>query len=153
MNFGPYQQCGIRCFCLVLQSRRIKEICKFQTCARKIKFEAQPIYQSCRKKFRGPEMNQGSSLQNFSFPSLSSHSEPTLHKVSLKPHYKATRKDPDPKKIPRASFGLLNLCAKFLDNISTGSTLTRRVTRPPRFHVWACLLYSNTSWSFQRIMF
>jgi hypothetical protein len=120
-------------------SRRIKEICKFQICARKIKFEAQPIDQSCWIKFRGPGMNQGISLQNFSFPSLSSRSEPTLHKVSLEPHCEATRKDPDPKKIPRASFGLLNLCAEFQDHISTGRTLTRRCTRPPRFQVWACL--------------
>jgi hypothetical protein len=43
-------------------------------------------------------MNQGSSLQNFSFPSFSSRSEPRLHKVSLEPHCEATRKDPDPKK-------------------------------------------------------
>ncbi len=84
-------------------------------------------------------MNQWSSLQNFSFSSLSSRSEPTLHKVSLEPPCEATRKDPDPKKIPRTSFGLLNVCAEFQDHISTGSTLTRRCTRPPRFHVWACL--------------
>jgi hypothetical protein len=88
-------------------------------------------------------MNQESSLQNFSFPSLSSRSEPTLHKVSLEPLCEATRKDPDPKKIPRASFGLLNLCAKFQDHISTGSTLIRRVSRPLRFHVWACLIQTK----------
>jgi hypothetical protein len=83
-------------------------------------------------------MNQGSSLQNFSFQSLSSSSEPTLHKHSLEPHCEATRKDPDPKKFrgPHlASIGLLNLYVKFQDHISTGSTLIRRVTRPPRFEI------------------
>jgi hypothetical protein len=79
-------------------------------------------------KFRGSELSQGSSLQNFSFPSLPSLSEPRDHKVSLKPHTEATRKDPDPKKIPRASFGLLNLCAEFQDHISTGSTSNRGTT-------------------------
>jgi hypothetical protein len=38
-------------------------------------------------------------MQNFSFPSLSSRSEPRSHKISLEPHTEATRKDPDPKKI------------------------------------------------------
>jgi hypothetical protein len=51
-------------------------------------------------KFRGPELNQGSCLQNFSFPSLSSRSESRGHKVSLEPHTETTRKDPDPKKFP-----------------------------------------------------
>jgi hypothetical protein len=43
----------------------------------------------------------------------------------LKPHSEATRKDPDPKKIPKASFNVLDLCAKFQDHILTGSTLNR----------------------------
>ncbi len=81
------------------------------------------------------QANQG----NFSFPSFSSRPEPRIHKVSLEPHCEATIKDPDPKKIPRASFGLLNLCAKFQDHILTGSTSNRGTIRSPRFHVWACL--------------
>jgi hypothetical protein len=61
-------------------------------------------------------------MQNFSFVSLSSRFEPRSHKISLEPHTEATRKDPDPEKIPRASFDLLNLCAKFQSHIWTGST-------------------------------
>ncbi len=76
------------------------------------------------------DMNQGSCLQNFSFPSLPSRSEPRDRKVYLKTHTEATRKNPDPKKIPRASFDVLNLCAKFQDHILTGSTLNRGTTRP-----------------------
>jgi hypothetical protein len=76
-------------------------------------------------------MNEGSSLQNFSFPSFSSRSEPRDHKVSLKPHSEATRKDPDPKKIPRASFDFLNLCAisgSYLD----GKYLKQRDHKTPQ---------------------
>ncbi len=79
-------------------SRRIKKLCDFWTCPRKIEIKVQPIDLLSWIKFRGPELNQGSSLQNFSFPSLPSCSEPRDHKVSLKPHSKAIRKDPDPKK-------------------------------------------------------
>jgi hypothetical protein len=43
----------------------------------------------------------------------------------LEPHYEATRNDPDPEKIPRVSFDLLNLCAKFQSHIWTGSTSIR----------------------------
>jgi hypothetical protein len=68
-------------------------------------------------------------MQNFSFPSLSSRSEPIRdHKVSLKPNSDATRNDPNLKKIPRASFGHYNLCAKFQDHILTGNTLNRGTT-------------------------
>jgi hypothetical protein len=74
--------------CIV--SRRINEICNFQTCARKIKFEAQLIDQSCWINFRGPELNQGSSLQNFSFVGLSSRSNSRVHEVSLEPQAKTT---------------------------------------------------------------
>ncbi len=49
-------------------------------------------------KFRGPILNQGSCMQNFSFVDLSSRSEPRSHKISLEPDFEATRKDPDPKK-------------------------------------------------------
>jgi hypothetical protein len=90
-----------------------------------------------------PELNQGSCLQNFSFPSLPSRSEPRDHEVSLKLHSEATRKDPDPKKIPRALFDVLNLCAKFQDHILTGSTSNRGTTRPPRDQICACLLYTH----------
>jgi hypothetical protein len=113
-------------------SRRIKKHCDFWTCPRKNETKVQPIDLLSWIKFRGPELNQGSCLQNFSFPSLPSRSEPRDHKVSLKPHSEATRKDPHPKKIPRASFDVLDLCAKFQNHILTGSTLNRGTTRPPR---------------------
>jgi hypothetical protein len=64
-------------------------------------------------------------MQNFSFVGLSSRSEPRSQKISLEPHTEATRKDSDPKKIPRASFDLFNLCAKFQSHIRTGSTSIR----------------------------
>ncbi len=120
-------------------SRRIKKVCDFWTCPRKIEINVQPIDLLSWIKFRGPELNQGSPLQNFSFLSLPSRSEPRKHKVSLKPHTEATRKDPDPKKIPRTSFGVLNLCAKFQDHILTGSILNREATRP-RYQIRACLV-------------
>ncbi len=80
-------------------SRRIKKLCNFWTSPRKIEIKVQPIDLLSWINCRGPELNQGSCLQNFSFPSLPSRSEPRDHKVSLKPHSEATRKDPDPKKI------------------------------------------------------
>jgi hypothetical protein len=43
------------------------------------------------------------------------------HKISLELYFRATRKDPDQKKFPRASFELINLCAKFHSHILTGS--------------------------------
>jgi hypothetical protein len=116
-----------------------EKLCDFWTCARKIEIKVQPIDLLRWIKFRGPKLNQWSSLQNFSFLSLPSRSEPRDHKVSLKPHTEATRKDPDPKKIPRVSFNVLNLCAKFQDHILTGSTSNRRCTRPPRDQICACL--------------
>jgi hypothetical protein len=64
-------------------------------------------------------------MQNFSFVSLSNRSEPRDHKISLEPYFEATRKDPDPKKISRASIDILNLCVKFQDHIWTGSTSIR----------------------------
>ncbi len=91
---------------------------------------AQPIDQSSWIKFRDPVLNQQSSLQNFRFKTLSTCSEQTCHKISLGPHFGVTRKDPDPKKIPRASFDLINLCAKFHSHILTESASNRRVTRP-----------------------
>ncbi len=103
-------------------SRRIKKLCDFWTCPRKIEIKVQPIDLLSWIKFRGPELNQGSCLQNFSFPSLPSRSEPRDHKASLKPHSEATRKDLTQKKIPRASIDVLALCAKFQDHILTGST-------------------------------
>ncbi len=121
-------------------SRRIKKLCDFWTCPRKIEIKVQPIDLLSWIKFRGPELNQGSCLENFSFSSLISRSEPRDHKVSLKPHSGATRKDPDPKRIPRASFDVLDLCAKFQDHTLTGSTSNRGTTRPPRDQICACLL-------------
>jgi hypothetical protein len=64
-------------------------------------------------------------MQNFSFVGLSSRSEPRSHKISLEPHTESTRKDPDPEKIPRATFDVLNCCAKFQCHIWTGSTSIR----------------------------
>ncbi len=124
-------------------SRRIKKLCDFWTCPRKIEIKVQPIDVLSWIKFRDPELNQQSSLQNFSFPSLPSRSEPRDHKVSLKPHSEATRKDPDQKKIPRASFDVLDLCAKFQSHISTESTLNRGTTTPLRDQICACLVKSQ----------
>jgi hypothetical protein len=132
-------------------SRRIKKLCDFWTCPKKIEIKVQPIDLLSWIKFRGPELNRGSCLQNFSFPSLPSRSEPRDHKVCLKPHSEATRKDPDPKKIARASFNVLNLCAKFQDHILTGSTSNRGTTTPPRDQICACLIQMNhfrVSWQF-----
>jgi hypothetical protein len=112
-------------------SRRIKNVCDFQTCLREIEIKVQPIDLLSWIKFRGPVLNQGSSLQNFSFVSLSIRSEPRDHKASLKPHTEATRKDPDPKQNPSACFGFLNMCANFQGHILTGSILNRGTTRPP----------------------
>jgi hypothetical protein len=121
-------------------SRRIKKLCDFWTCPRKIEIKVQPIDLLSWIKFRDPKLNQGSCLQNFSFVGLSSRSEPRDHMVSLKPHSEATRKDPNPKKNSRASFDVLDLCVKFQDHILTGSTSNRRTTRPPRDQICACLL-------------
>ncbi len=121
-------------------SRRIKKLCDFWTCPRKIEIKIQPIDLLSWIKFRGPEFKQGSYLQNFSFPSLPSRSEPRDHKVSLKPHSEATRKDPDPKKNSRASFNVFDLCDKFQGHILTRSTSNRRTTRPPRDQICACLI-------------
>jgi hypothetical protein len=68
-------------------SRRIIEKFDFWTCPRKIELNKIPRFWIV------------SSLQNFSIPSLSSRSEPRLHKVSLEPHSETTRKDLDPNKI------------------------------------------------------
>ncbi len=100
-------------------SRRFQKVCDFWTSSRKIEIKVQPIDLLSWIKFRGPALSQEISLQNFSFPSISSRSEPRDHKVYLKPHSEATRKDPDPKKIPRASFDILNQGAKFQGHIST----------------------------------
>ncbi len=81
--------------------------------------------------------------QNFSFVSLSSRSESRGHKLSLEPHTEATSKDPGPKEIPRASFDVLNLCAKFQDHISTGSTLNREAIRPHKGQICACLIQTR----------
>ncbi len=115
-------------------SKRIKKICDFWTCPRKIEIKVQPIDLLSWIKFRGPELNQGSSLQNFRFVGLSSRSEPRGHKPSFELHTEATRKD------PRASFGILNLCAKFQDHILTGSILSREAKWPPKGHICACLI-------------
>jgi hypothetical protein len=101
-------------------------------------------------------LNQRSFLQNFSFVGLFSCSEPRGHKVSLKPHTEATRKDPDQKKIPRASFDLLNLCAKFQGHILTRSTLNREATRPQKAtfaHVWSSTKNKIYLWWFQSRIF
>jgi hypothetical protein len=63
-------------------------------------------------------------LENFKFKLRTSRSEPRS-KIYLKLHNEATRKDSDPKKAPRASFDLLNLCPEFHDHFSTGSTSIR----------------------------
>ncbi len=59
----------------------------------------------------------------------------------LEPHFEATRKDPDPEKIPRAYFDLLNLCAKFQSHISTGSTSNLGVKNSPKCMIWTSLIY------------
>ncbi len=115
------------------------QTCDIWTFPRKIEIKIIWINQLSWIKFRGPELNQGSSLQSLSFPSFSSRSEPRDHKVSLEPYCEAIRKDPDPKKIPRASFGFPNLCANFLDHILTGSTLNRGTTRPLSDQICTCL--------------
>jgi hypothetical protein len=69
-------------------------------------------------------MNEGSYLQSFSFSTLSNRSKPSRHESSFEPNFEATRKDPDPKKIPGSSFALLNQCAKFQSEILTLSTYT-----------------------------
>ncbi len=96
--------------------KRSSRICDFQTSPGKI--DKKVII-----KFRAPEMNEGSPLQNFSFVGLPSRSEPSRHKISLEPYSGATRKDPDPRKIPGSLFDLLNLYAKFQLNSLTLSTL------------------------------
>ncbi len=85
-------------------------------------------------------MNEGSSRQSFSFPSLSNRSNSSRHERSIELNSEASRKDPDLRKDPGSSFALLNLCAKFQDNISTRSTLTRADKRPPNRHIWTGLL-------------
>ncbi len=62
-------------------SRRIKKVCDFCTCPRKFEIKVQPIDLLSWINFRGPVLNQGSFLQNFSLPSLSTRSEPRNHKV------------------------------------------------------------------------
>ncbi len=94
----------------------------FQTCARKIEIKVQPIDQMSWIKLRVPEINESNSLQNFRFPSHSSRSKPSRHESSFKPNFEATRKDPDPKKIPGSSFDFLNQCAEFRTEILTLST-------------------------------
>jgi hypothetical protein len=61
---------------------------------------------------------------------LSSFSQSRCKIFPLESHFEATRKDPDPKKIPRAYFDLLNLCAKFQSH-STGSTSNPGVKTTP----------------------
>jgi hypothetical protein len=92
---------------LNIVSKRFKEVCDFWTSPRKIEIKVQPIDLLSWIKFRGPVLNHGTSLQNFSFPSPSSSPEPRDHKVSLKPHSEATRKDPDLEKNPMVSFDIL----------------------------------------------
>jgi hypothetical protein len=112
------------------------KICDIWTFPRKIEIKIITINLLSRIKFRGPELSQGSSLQSLSsFQSLR-----TQRPQGLEPYCEATRKDPDPKKIQRASFDLTNLCANFQDHILTGSTLNRGTTRPPRDQICACLL-------------
>jgi hypothetical protein len=84
--------------------KRSSEICDFQTSLGKIEIKVQQIDQLCRV----PEINEGSSLQNFSFPALSNRPNSSRHKSSSEPNSEATRKDPDPKKIPESSFTLVN---------------------------------------------
>ncbi len=81
-------------------SRRVKKNSKFLTFPGKMEILAQPIDQSSWIKFRGPVLNQQSSLQNFRFPTLSTCSEQTCHKISLGPHFGVTRKDPDVSRDP-----------------------------------------------------
>ncbi len=102
--------------------KRFSGICDSQTSPGKIKIKVLPIDQLCWIKFRVPEMTEGSSLQNFSFPSFSNRSNSSRHESSSEPNSEATRKDPDPKKIPGSSFALLNQCAKFKPKILTLST-------------------------------
>jgi hypothetical protein len=59
----------------------------------------------------------------------------------LEPHFEATRNDPDPKKIPRAYFDLLNLCAKFQSHISTENTSNPSVKNTPKCMIWTSLDY------------
>ncbi len=124
-------------------SRWVKENSKFPTFPGKMEILAQPIDQSSWIKFRGPVLNQQSSLQNFRFPTLSTCSEQTCHKIYLGTHFGVTRKDPDPEKIPRASFDLINLCAKFHSHILTESASNRRVTRPLKCQICPPLLYGH----------
>ncbi len=101
---------------------------------------AQPIDQSGWIKFRGPILMMWSSLRNFRFVGLPSRSESRCKVFPLEPHFEATRNDPDPKKIPRAYFDLLNLCAKFQSHISTESTSNPSVKNTPKCMIWTSLV-------------
>jgi hypothetical protein len=110
-------------------SRRITESGKLQTFSGKIKIKAQPVDQFGWIKFRGPKLMVWSSLQNFRFLCLSIGSQSAGKVFPLEPHFEATRKDIDPKKIPRAYFSFLNLCTKFYPERLTLSALNPQAIR------------------------
>ncbi len=119
--------------------RRIKKLCDFWTCPRKIEIKVQSIELLRWKKFRGPELNQGSCLQNSASHLFPVAQNPGTTRFLWSPIVRPPKKS-WPKKNPRASFDVLNLCAKFQDHILTGSTLNRGTTKPPRDQICACLL-------------
>jgi hypothetical protein len=120
--------------------RRIIKCGKFQIFPVKFQIEAQPVDQWRWIKFRGPILMVWSSLRNFIFIGLLSRSQPRYKVFSLEPRFEAIRKDPDPQKIPRAYFDLLNLCAKYQSHTSTGSTSNRGVKNPPKCMIWTSLI-------------
>ncbi len=113
-------------------SRRILKCGKFQTFSGKFEIKAQPVDQSGWIKFRGFILMVWSSLQSFSFVSLFSCSQSTGKVFPLEPHFEATRKFPGPKKIPRAYFDLLHLCAKFYPKRLTLSASNPQAKNPPK---------------------
>ncbi len=94
-------------------SRRNIKSGSFWNCPEKIAIKAHPVDQISWIKFRGPEMNEGSSLPNFRFVGLTIGSQSAGMRICSELNSEATRNFPGPEKIPRASFGLLYCLPKF----------------------------------------